>query len=850
MLARWAGWGALPGVFDDADEQWSEIRHRLRDLLDEAAWEAARRTTINAHYTSAEVVQAIWGAVTALGFSGGRVLEPGCGSGNFIGLAPTDVPMEMVGVELDPTTARIAAALYPHARIRSEGFERTRFPPGSFDLTVGNVPFGKITLHDPVGNAGRHSIHNHFILKALSLTRPGGLVAVVTSRFTLDARNPAARREMAEMAELLGAVRLPAGAFRAAAGTDAVTDVLLLRRREPESDSTRGAGSEAWESTTLVTTPDGECWINEFLASHPEMVLGELSATRGQYSDADLTVRARPGPLAPQLNDALASIVARATAAGLVWSGGHRTSDPELPTASVSVAAHHQEGSIVASREGGFAHIVSGEPRRFEVTPRQDRRELAALLELRDVMVSLLEAQASTADDGRFTAAQSLLNKRYDNYFARFGALNRFSLARTGRVDPQTGVDSYRRLRPAMGGFRLDPAFHSVMALEVFDPDTQTASKTPVFSERVVGPRAPRRGAESAQDALAICLDDHGHPDLEVIAGLLGVDEPTARAELGELVWNDPVSQSLVAAPNYLSGNVRSKLVQAEAAAAGDQRWMPNVEALRRVLPADLEPQDIDVRLGAPWISADEVEAFVAEVLGCSSVVVDHAPVTATWAVSVPSWQRQTVAVTSQWGTSRADAVALLLSSLNQRPATVYDALDDGGRILNAAETLAAREKQQAIEARFGTWVWEEPGRARRLSARYNELFNSIALPSYDGSHLSTPGLAHSFRAHPHQRDAVWRILQEPTTLLAHAVGAGKTATMVMAGMELRRLGLANRPAYVVPNHMLDQFAAEMLQLYPQARVLVASRAEASRAGRKSFVARCATGDWDAVVLT
>jgi N12 class adenine-specific DNA methylase len=845
VLARWSGWGALPGVFDERNSDWADVRAQLRALLSEEAWAAARRTTINAHYTSAEVVAAIWAAVESLGFEGGRVLEPGCGSGNFIGLAPAHLRPSFVGVELDPTTAAVAAALYPHADIRAEGFEHTRLPAGSVDLVVGNVPFGKVALHDPVHNPARHSIHNHFVLKSLALTHPGGLVAVLTSRYTLDARNPAARREMAEMGDLVGAVRLPAGAFRANAGTDAVTDVLLLRRRDDGDTGRR----EPWAALATVATDDGEVELNEWFARHPELVLGRLRATGGQYRDDELTVVAGDEPLAPALQGALMSLAERGRVAGLGWAPAPRQASPVVAEAE-GLARARKEGAVLATPEGGFAQVQGGVARRFEVKPKSDRAELGALLGLRDALADLLDAQAQSYDDAVFAAAQAALNAAYDAYSRRFGALNRFSLVRTGRSDPTTGRPTYRRVRPRMGGFAADPDFYSVLALEVFDPDTQTATKAPVFSARVVAPRQPRRGAERAEDALAICLDEHGAVDLGVIAGLLGLSPERARAELGTLVWEDPGSGDLLPATTYLSGDVRAKLATAVAAADRDPRFEGHVEALSAVLPPDLGPGEIDARLGAAWIPATDVEAFAREVLGAVRVVVDHAPVTATWAVAAETWERRSVAATSTWGTERADAVSLLQSSLNQRAASVYDHLDDGSRVLNQAETLAAREKQEALEARFSAWVWEDPGRAERLGARYNELFNATVLPRYDGSHLSLPGLSSAFVPHPHQRDATWRMVQEPTVLLAHAVGAGKTATMVMGGMELRRLGLVAKPAYVVPNHMLEQFAREFLQLYPQARVLVAGKAETTAGARKHFVARCATGDWDAVVLT
>ena len=849
ILARWSGWGALPAVFDDDNADWSELRAQVRGRLDDRAWDAARRTTLNAHYTPALVVEQLWASVRELGFVGGRVLEPGCGSGNFVGMAPAGLDLEIVGVELDPTTARVAAALYPHAEIRAEGFERCRLAPDSFDLTVGNVPFAKVVLHDPAHNQGRHSLHNYFILKSLDLTRPGGLVAVMTSRFTLDARNPAARREMAERADLLGAVRLPAGALRAAAGTDAVTDVVLLRRREPGRPP---RADEPWERVGALEVDGGEVSINEYFARHPERVLGQLVAGGGQYSQTDLQVRARPDrPLGPALAEALAGIVSEARAADLAWAPGLPARVERHAVAGGVWQAHHKEGSIVATATGGFARVVDGSPGAYEVKPRKDAGELRAVLGLRDSLSTLLDLEVATLDDGPAEQARGELNRHYDAYVARYGALNRFALVRTGRSDPDSGADLYRRSFPTMGGFRTDPDYHSVLALEMFDPETQTARRAPILEGRVLAPRQARHGADSAQDALAICLDEHGRVDLEVIARLLGADPATARAELGELVWDEPpTGERLVPAPEYLSGDVRAKLAVAEAAAGLDGRWAANVEALRRVVPAELGPGEIDARLGSSWIPPGDVRQFLIDVVGCSRPIVEYVPVTAAWAVTVPTVDRSSVAVRSEWGTDRADAVSLLTSALNQSAASVYDVLDDGRRVLNGAETIAAREKQEALGERFASWVWEDPARRDRLCEVYNRLFNGTVLPAYDGSHLSLPGLAASFTPHTHQRDAVWRMVSEPTVLLAHDVGAGKTATMVIGAMELRRLGLVKKPAFVVPNHMLEQFSRELGQLYPRAKVLVAGRDDATAAGRKSFVARCATGDWDAVVIT
>jgi N12 class adenine-specific DNA methylase len=851
VLARWSGWGALPEVFDARRDDWGWARRELAELLDERELAAAARSTLNAHYTSAEVVSEVWRAVVGLGFTGGRVLEPGCGSGNFLSLrpeltGPCAAPVSFVGVELDPTAAAICAALHPGADIRAESFAVTRGRPGCFDLAIGNVPFAKLALADPVHNPHRHSIHDHFIVKALHLTRPGGLVALITSRWTLDSRNPAARRDMAALGDLVGALRFPAGAFAAAAGTDVICDLVVLRRRP---DGVAPAG-EGWSTLREVVVAGGDVHINEYFARRPERILGDLGVGRGVYGAGEPTVTATGRPLAAELRDAVDEIVGDARAAGLTFAADTRRPPDDLP-APVPAAgeAHLSEGSLLSSPTGGFARLRGGVFEPVEASPKSQRGELRALIELRDATAATLAAQAASADDTAFVFAQHRLNRLYDDYMARFGPLNRFKLVRSGRVGPG-GEETYRRVYPPMGGFRADPDVRMVLALENFDPDTEVATKAAIFSERIVGPRRPPLGASSATEALAICLDQTGTVDLARVADLLGVEPAQARAELAESVWEDPTTAELLPAGRYLSGDVRAKLAAAESVAATDSRFSGNVTALRAVLPADLGPAEIDARLGAPWIDPPDIAAFVREVLGAEGVIVERSETAAIWAVQVPTWQRSTVKMTATWGTRRLDAVHLLAASLEQRAASVYDNLDDGRRVLNLEETLAAREKQEAIEVRFARWIWEDPERATRLAGRYNQLFNSTVLASYDGSHLSLPGLAENFEPRPHQRDAVWRIISEPGVLLGHAVGAGKTAVMVMAGMELRRLGLVKRPAYVVPNHMLEQFANEFAQLYPAAKVLVATNNDTTAAARESFVARCATGDWDAVIVT
>ncbi|HWL43144.1 MAG TPA: SNF2-related protein [Ilumatobacter sp.] len=855
VLARWAGWGAIPHIFDDDDGRHATERETLRELLvDERAWAAARRTVLNAHYTDASVVTAMWGLVGELGFTAGRVLEPGCGAGSFIGFAPEGA--RMVGVELDPTTAAIAAQLYQaRATVHAGGFEDYRAADGSFDAAIGNVPFAKVRLHDPVHNRGKHSLHNHFLIKSLHLVRPGGMVAALTSRFTLDARNPAARREMAGLADLVAAVRFPAGAFAAAAGTEVVMDLLVLRRREPDAELAGPAWATTVDASVLgVEAGDGEpVPINEFFAAYPDMILGEPYAGRGVYRDGELMVRPT-GNLDMQLAAASGAIVPDARARGAVFSDAPAVTATREPVRVVPATgfelAWAQEGSFVVAPGGRIGRFRSGEVEAYTPRFRKDAGELARLVELRDAARAVLAVQVGGGSDSELADAQRTLGERYDRYKRLYGPLNRFLTARTGRFDPETGAEVLRRVRARVGGFRDDPDWPLLTALEDFDDETQTADKAAIFTERVISPTPPRLGVDTPAEAVAVCLDETGNVTIERVGELLGVNPTDARTQLGTLVYDDPTTGALLPAAQYLSGNIRDKLTAAERAAAADPaKWQGNVDALAAVMPPQLEPGEIRARLGAPWIPASDIERFCGDVLA-AGVDVEHLPEIGQWTAKLVDGSRRSVALSSEWGTERADAVALLNSALNQRLHTVWDTTEGGGRVRNDPETLAARAKQEALSDRFSAWVWERPRRAERLADRYNELFCSVRLPTYDGSYLTLPGLADTFTPRQHQRDAVARILQDGRAMLAHEVGAGKTATMVIAAMELRRLGSVNKPAVVVPNHMLDQFSREWLQLYPTARLLVADKDRLSKERRKEFVARCATGDWDGIVFT
>ena len=848
VLAGWSSWGAVPKVFED-DPVFEAIRGRLAELLDETELAAARATVLNAHYTDPLVVRQVWRALGELGFAGGRVLEPGCGSGNFVGHAPPGA--ELLGVELDPVTARIASLLYPSATIRAEGFEQTRLPEGSFVAAVGNVPFGGFKVFDPAFNRSGHNIHDHFIVKALRLTAPGGMVAVVTSAGTLDKRNPAARREMHRFGDLVGAVRLPSGAMARVAGTQVVCDVVVLRRRR---DDETPAPAAAWETAVEVGTDTGPVRVNRWFADRPEMVLGELERGRGLYRADEMRVRADGRDLDEALGRALDAVVGSARDRGLTFDAT-ATDTITVNEAPVSIARAEgpgegrdpKPGTIRAAEGGGFARFDVGLGWVEHAIPASQTGELRELIALRDVALNLITQQKTGEAEPAVQAGRDRLNKLYDTYLERHGPINRYKTTHTasGRVVKR---------RPPFGGMRKhDPDFQVVAALELFDEDTQQAMKAPIFTVDVVRDRDTVRGADTAADAVAITVAETGRVDLGRVADLLGItaDEAIAEVQDAQAAFVDPASDALVPAARYLSGDVRSKLDLArERCDADPQRWAGNVAALERVQPPDLAPDEIHVKPGVTWIEGADYADFVAETFRVrrDQVRVSYSRELGAWHVDVPRWLCGSPAMTTTWGTDRRHAVELLAASMNNTPVEVHYTTPDGVRVRDVKATLAALEKKSAIEKAFTAWVWTDPERGRRLGGVYNRRFNSRVAPTYDGAALSLPGLGETFRPRAHQRDAVARIVNEPAVLLDHVVGAGKTGTMIMAGMELRRLGLARQPWYVVPNHLVEQFSREFKQWYPGADLLVGATGM-DPVARRAFAAASAVTDVDAVVV-
>jgi N12 class adenine-specific DNA methylase len=800
------------------------------------------------------VVDAVWRAARGLGFSGGPVLEPGCGAGNFIGHVPTDlaIPTTITGVELDPTTARIAAALYPDADIRAIGFEKAHLPENHFHLAIGNVPFGDFALTDRTHNPAGHSIHNHFINKSLALTAPGGIAALITSRYTLDAANAAARRDFADRADLLGAIRLPETAFRKNAGTDVTTDILFFRRRLPNEQPL----DAAWTTTRRVQVGNGAANLNAWFLAHPEDVLGTLALTKGMHATETLTVLPDPTiDLPAAIAAAAARITERAAAAGRlaapITSPSAQRSPP--PALSSPPPPEAKEGSFFIAADGTICRQEFGAAVPRALSPA-DAAEVRALIAIRDTARTILDLQSEDwipTDDTPppWQAAQQQLTADHTAYMAAYGPINRFRTVRHG-TDPTTGQDRFHRRNPPLGGFRKDPDFALVCSLERFDDETQKAVQGDIFTKRVVSPQREIKGVDSPRDALLATLDQIGHVDLDRIASLAGADTETTLADIAGLIYRDPATDTWQTADRYLSGNVRQKLAEARTAATDDPAFAANVTALEKVQPRDLLPTEIDARLGATWIPPEDIADFANEILGSKSIGVTYRAIDAAWTVSSTYTDSHSIPATREWGTPRRHALALLEDALQQQTPQIYDHFSNGTRVKNATATLAAQEKLEALHTRFSKWVWQDPDRAFRLVRKYNETFNTNVLGTFDGSHLTLPGSSAAIALNPHQKNAIWRGLQAGSTLIGHVVGAGKTFTAVALAMESRRLGLANKPAIVVPNHMLEQIRREFLQLYPGAKILVAEKEALDKDHRKEFVARCATGDWDAVIMT
>ncbi len=861
-LIRFTGFGASDlanGVFRRPGEiefrkGWDEIGSALEDAIGDTDYASLARCTQYAHFTPEFIVRAIWSGLLRLGWRGGRVLEPGIGTGLFPTLMPEDLRdvSHITGIELDPVTARIARLLHPRARILTGDFARTELP-ASFDLAIGNPPFSDRTVRsDRAYRSLGLRLHDYFIARAIDLLKPGAFAAFVTSSGTFDKADTSAREHIAKSADLIGAVRLPEGSFRAAAGTDVVVDILFFRKRkigEPEGD-------QSWldiEEVRPATDDEGAIRINRWFARHPDFVLGTHALTSGPFGETYTCLPRKDEDLAGALDVAISLLPEDR------YDGEPTEIDFDLEDAvdkapvNLPSERHVREGSFFVDNANGLMQVIDGEPvavkvrkgRNADGMPEKHVRIVQKLILVRDAVREVLKAQEL---DQPWKELQVKLRIAWSSFVRDFGPINHTTVSLA--EDDETGEVRETHRRQNLAPFLDDPDCWLVASIEDYDLENDTARPGPIFSERVISPPAPPVIA-SAADALAVVLNERGRVDLDHIAELLHRDADDVIAELGSAIFRDPADGSWQMADAYLSGQVREKLKAAEAAGALDRAYERNVAALQAVQPADLRPSDITARLGAPWIPAADVVHFVKETMNVD-IKIHHMPELASWTVRAGQLA-YLAAGTSEWGTNRRHAGELLTDALNSRVPQVFDTVVENGkerRVLNVVDTEAAKERLQKIKDAFERWIWSDPERTDRLARVYNDRFNNIAPRHFDGSHLHLPGASGAITLYPHQKRGIWRIIASGATYLAHAVGAGKTMTYSAAIMEQRHLGLINKAMVTVPGHCLAQVAREFLALYPMARILIADETNFTKEKRARFLSRAATANWDAIIIT
>ena len=834
VLSQYVGWGGLADAFDPGKDSWAKEYAELKGLLSEDEYAAARSSTLNAHYTSPTVIRGIYDAVERMGFRSGNILEPSMGVGNFFGMLPdTMQDSRLYGVELDSITGRIAKKLYPQADITVAGFETTD-RRDFYDLAVGNVPFGQYKVNDKAYNKLGFSIHNYFFAKAIDQVRPGGIVAFVTSRYTMDSKDSTARKHMAERADLLGAIRLPNNAFRANAGTDVVSDIIFLQKRDRPADI-----EPAW--VQLGKTEDGFA-VNSYFVEHPEMVLGELTAESTQYGREELTVAPFEGTsLADQLAEAVQHIEGQYAEVEVETPDIADTenekhilpADPDVKNFSYTVV----DGEVFYRENSVMTQVELSDTAKGRVT---------GMVELRQIVNDLIQQQLEDYPDADIKATQERLNIAYDAFTAKYGLLND---RKNGRL------------------FEQDSSYYLLCSLENLDEQGQLKSKAAMFTKRTIRPERTVTSVDTPSEALAVSIGEHGKVDLPYMAELLGTPGEYGRitTELSGVIFKDPAADPTdpeagwQMADEYLSGDVRAKLRMAQFAAETNPEFVVNVDALTKAQPRELEASEIDVRLGATWLSPDIIQKFMTATFQIPyylrhAVKVRYSPYTAEWRVEGKTATGRGDIISSEtYGTSRANAYKILEETLNLKDVRIYDTIEDADgkpkRVLNKRETMLAQQKQQVIKDAFANWVWQDPQRRIALVRQYNELFNSTRPREYDGSHIKFVGMNPEITLRKHQRNAIAHVLYGGNTLLAHEVGAGKTYEMAASAMEAKRLGLCQKSLFVVPNHLTEQWASEFLNLYPNAKLLVARRKDFETANRKKFCARIATGDYDAVII-
>ncbi len=835
VLSQYVGWGGLADAFDPGKDSWAKEYAELKGLLSEDEYAAARSSTLNAHYTSPTVIRGIYDAVERMGFRSGNILEPSMGVGNFFGMLPDSMAnSRLYGVELDSITGRIAQKLYPQADITVAGFETTD-RRDFYDLAVGNVPFGNYKVNDKAYNKLGFSIHNYFFVKAIDQIRPGGIVAFVTSRYTMDSKDSTARKQMAERADLLGAIRLPNNAFRANAGTDVVSDIIFLQKRDRPIDH-----EPEW--VQLGKTENGFA-INQYFVDHPEMILGELTTESTQYGREELTVAPIEGAvLADQLAEAVQHIegqyveveVETPDVADAEVERKTLPADPDVKNFSYAVV----DGEVYYRENSIMTQVELSDNAKARVT---------GMVELRQIVNELIQQQLEDYPDADIKATQERLNAAYDAFTAKYGLLND---RKNGRL------------------FEQDSSYYLLCSLENLDEQGQLKSKAAMFTKRTIRPERTITSVDTPSEALAVSMGEHGRVDLPYMAELLGTPGEYRRitTELFGVIFKDPAADAddpeagWQPADEYLSGNVRNKLRMAQLAAESHPEFKINVEALTKAQPKDLEASEIDIRLGATWLNPAIVQQFMMETFQPpyrirynNLIQVRYSPFTSEWRIGNKSAAGMyDIMSTETYGTHRANAYKILEDTLNLRDCRIYDTIEEDGkerRVLNQKETMLAQQKQQAIKDTFAGWVWQDPQRRNLLVKQYNELFNSTRPREYDGSHIHFVGMNPEINLREHQRNAVAHVLYGGNTLLAHEVGAGKSFEMAASAMESKRLGLCQKSLFVVPNHLTEQWASEFLRLYPNSKLLVTSKKDFEPANRKRFCARIATGDYDAVII-
>ena len=822
VLAQYVGWGGLADFFDEKNPRYSE----LKDLLADAEYAAARESTLTAFYTPPVVIRGIYAALGQMGFTQGNILEPSCGIGNFLGMLPESMSgSKLYGVELDDLSGRIARQLYQKSSIAVQGYEKTAFPDNFFDVAIGNVPFGQFHVPDKRYDRLNFPIHEYFIAKALDQVRPGGVIAVVTSSYTMDKRTASARKYIAQRAELLGAIRLPNNAFKAAAGTEVVSDILFLQKRERMVDI-----EPEW--VHLATNEDG-IQMNSYFIDHPDMVLGEMKMVSGPFGPTPTCEPYPEQPLEALLAEAVQNIHGEIAAYDreeeLEGEDHSIEADPAVRNFSYTLV----NGQIYY-RENSRMNPV-------EVSKTAESR-IRGMIELRDCVRTLLEYQTEDYPDEEIKAQQAKLNVLYDAFTRKYGLIN----SRGNAI-----------------AFDQDSSYFLLCSLEILDEDRNLKRKADLFTKRTIRSHKPAEKVDTAVEALALSIGEKAHVDMEYMSRLTGKDEETLFSDLKGVVFLNPnykegVNEKYLPADEYLSGNVRQKWAIAKAKAEQDAQYQINAEALARVQPTDLTASEISVRLGATWLDTEYVRRFIFETLGTPrsaqwGMKVHYSKITGEWRIEDKNKDRGNVKAISTYGTKRVNAYEIIETTLNLKDVRIFDyQYDEEGRriaVLNKKETAIAQSKQELIKDAFAEWIWKDPDRREAICKTYNILFNSNRPREYDGSHINFSGMNPEITLRKHQVNAIAHILYGGNTLLAHVVGAGKTFEMVAAAMESKRLGLCQKSLFVVPNHLTEQWATEFLQLYPAANILVATRKDFETKNRKKFCGRIATGDYDAVII-